>query len=225
MISVYNTSQDYGRLQDTSPQAVITSRQDVSQVQLQIQDAYRQFRGTISKKTRIFGLINCLFGVLLMVIGALSIYYGAPDVPYVLPLHVVTGIMLLADGMCAYQAGRLTQKEDTVTPTIKCLMLMVYCLSLVGVTFCFVTAGINGGMGIGFCLGTEYSRTGNVQRLNDQCTENKERNIAFCIVIILISVLAGIHCILVTVFFCVYGRFYGVTNRRRRIILLHRSDC
>lgn len=91
-------------------------------------------------------------------------------------------------------------------------------LCLAGVSLCFVTAGLNGGMGVAFCLGVEYSRqsSSGTRTVNDQCTANKDENIAISSVIIALGVLAGFFCILVTFFFCAYGGLYGIKNNRSR---------
>ncbi|OWF39209.1 uncharacterized protein LOC110465309 [Mizuhopecten yessoensis] len=187
-----------------------------SQIQTQNQEVYRQHRSNISGKSRAFGVIYCFLGVLLVVIGAIGIYYGAPDMPYVVPLHIATGIMLIAAGICAFMASNRIQTEDSVSAQTKCLMIGLFCLSVVGVTICFVTAGINGVMGVVFCLGVEYSCSGDrsckVRSVNDQCTENEDTNIAVCSVIIVVSFLASLLCILVTCFFCRYGRLFGIKN-------------
>ncbi|XP_060073912.1 uncharacterized protein LOC132553669 [Ylistrum balloti] len=190
--------------------------QNVSQVQARNQEVYRQHRGDISRKFKAIGVVYFSLGVLLMFIGALAIYYGAPDIPYVIPVHIVTAIMLCAAGICSYLAGRRTQTEDSVSPQIKCLVSTIFCLTIGMISFCFVTAGINGAMGIAFCFGIEYSRSGSVQNVNDMCTKNKDQNVIMSSVIIGVSVLGGLFCILVTCFFCVFRRIFGLQKERPR---------
>lgn len=212
----YNTSKQPVHL------TVVNDRHWQVPRQIQTEEAYRKYRpkrGEISRRFRTRGVIQCLLGSLLGIIGAIGIYYGAPDVPYVIPIHIITGFVLIAVGMCSFQGGKRIEDENTVTQKTKCLMIAVFSLNIVGITFSFLTAAINGGMGVGFCLGTEFSRTtinGRVfQTENDQCTENKDVNIAISATYIVIGVLAGIHCILGLPFFCIYGPVFGIYNNKK----------
>lgn len=76
-----------------------------------------------------------------------------------------------------------------------------------GVVFCILTTVINGAIGVAFCLGVEYTErtysSGVTKReVNDQCTVNKNENIALCSITIVLGLVGGLFCILGIIFYC-----------------------
>lgn len=202
-----------------------TGENQSSQVRQMTQTTDPAVFRTAVEKLRSYSLIAMVLAFLTIVLGAITLGVAAKNIGFPVfnfgPLLV--GIIFFIGGAVGFNACRKAALTDSASERIsyvKCGIVTVFAISVTTITlailsavFAFLSGAVCAGADITF-----YSRNNSIRKKLDvrqYCYPNDLANTVLAFVDGGLCILVTVWCIFGTIFFCYYGRHFGIKSRRR----------